>query len=447
MIKVITYGTFDLLHYGHLNLLKRAKALGDYLIVGITSDDFDFSRGKINVQQSLMQRIENVQKTGLADEIIIEEYEGQKIDDIKRYGVDIFTVGSDWKGKFDYLNEYCKVVYLDRTEGVSSSEIRSDQRKLRLGIVGNVAFIPKVIHEANFVNGMEISGIYSRFLDKIPQECQSLSCITSNYDQLLDKVDAVYILSNPQMHFELAKKAIGKGKHVLIESPVVTKKSDYDTLSAMADKEHVLLVESLKTAYSMAYSRLLLLVKSGEIGDVFSVDSTCTSLRNINFNNSEEVSESWNSICSWGPTAMLPIFQILGTKYSTMKIVTHFGDEAADFDDFSNVVFTYPHAVASVKVGKGVKSEGELIISGSKGYVYVPAPWWKTDYFEIRYENPLDNKRFFYELSGEGIRYELVEFVKAIQSGKKNKYIDSTVTETIVKVIDSFYQKKNLIKI
>ena len=84
MVKVITYGTYDLLHYGHIKLLERAKALGDYLIVGVTADDFDKTRGKINVQQSLMERIEAVRATGLADKIIVEEYEGQKIDDIRR---------------------------------------------------------------------------------------------------------------------------------------------------------------------------------------------------------------------------------------------------------------------------------------------------------------------------------------------------------------------------
>ena len=125
MTKVITYGTYDLLHYGHIRLLERAKALGDYLIVGVTADDFDKTRGKINVQQSLMERVEAVRATGIADKIVIEEYEGQKIDDILRYDVDVFTVGSDWRGKFDYLNNYCKVVYLDRTEGISSSEIRA----------------------------------------------------------------------------------------------------------------------------------------------------------------------------------------------------------------------------------------------------------------------------------------------------------------------------------
>ena len=113
MVKVITYGTFDLLHYGHIRLLDRARKLGDYLIVGVTADDFDKKRGKINVQQSLMEREEAVRATNLADEIIVEEYEGQKIDDIQRLNVDIFTIGSDWIGKFDYLNKYCKVVYLD----------------------------------------------------------------------------------------------------------------------------------------------------------------------------------------------------------------------------------------------------------------------------------------------------------------------------------------------
>lgn len=132
MIKVITYGTYDLLHRGHIRLLERAKALGDYLVVGVTADSFDRIRGKINVEQPLMERIEAVRATGLADEIIVEEYEGQKIDDIKRMDIDIFTVGSDWVGKFDYLNEFCKVVYLERTQGVSSSEIRAGRQDVPL---------------------------------------------------------------------------------------------------------------------------------------------------------------------------------------------------------------------------------------------------------------------------------------------------------------------------
>ena len=119
MKKVITYGTFDLLHEGHVNLLRRAKALGDYLIVGVTTDHFDLERGKMNTSDNVMERIEAVKSTGYADQIIIEEYRGQKIDDIQKYGIDIFAIGSDWEGYFDYLKEYCEVVYLPRTEGIS----------------------------------------------------------------------------------------------------------------------------------------------------------------------------------------------------------------------------------------------------------------------------------------------------------------------------------------
>ena len=117
MTKVITYGTYDLLHYGHIKLLERAKALGDYLIVGVTSDYYDKKRGKINNHQSLMERIDAVSATGIADEIIVEEYDGQKIDDIKKYGIDIFTLGSDWEGKFDYLREYCDVIISREQKG------------------------------------------------------------------------------------------------------------------------------------------------------------------------------------------------------------------------------------------------------------------------------------------------------------------------------------------
>ena len=134
---------------------------------------------------------------------------------------------------------------------------------------------------------------------------------------------------------------------------------------------------------------------------------------------------------------MLPIFQLLGTDYVSKQITTHL--IADDFDIFTKISFVYPHAVASLKVGKGVKSEGELIISGTKGYIYVPAPWWKTDYFEIRYENPADNKRYFYQLDGEGIRYEIVSFLKSIETGKRSSYVTCPESYDIVSLVDAFF--------
>ena len=183
MKKVITYGTYDLLHYGHIKLLERAKALGDYLIVGVTADDFDKTRGKINVQQSLMERIEAVRATGIADEIIVEEYEGQKIDDIKRYNIDIFTVGSDWVGFFDYLKEFCEVVYLDRTQGVSSSELRAEKRELKIGIIGESSVVmSKFVSECNYVNGVSVIGICAQNKQSLSDALLSLPLVTSEYE-------------------------------------------------------------------------------------------------------------------------------------------------------------------------------------------------------------------------------------------------------------------------
>ena len=404
MKKVITYGTYDLFHYGHQRLLERAKDLGDYLIVGVTADDFDKQRGKINVKQSLMERIESVRATGLADEIIVEEYEGQKIDDIKRYDVDIFTVGSDWVGHFDYLKEYCDVVYLKRTEGVSSSDIRSKSRS-----------------------------------EKKCYENEDLT-LTNNYDELLDIIDAVFIISHPSKHYNQIKQALNKGKHVLCESPFALNEKECAELEQLAIENDLILMDSIKTAYSTAYNRLLLLIKGGNIGDVYSIDATCTSIREYGDN-------SWNSITAWAPTALLPIFQIFGVDYKNKNINSLLLENKSNFDLFTKIDFVYENAVASIKVANNVKSEGELIISGSDGYAYVPAPWWKTDYFELRFENLEDNQKYFYQLDGEGIRYELVAFAKSIELGKNNSYVDFEVSRAICKIMEAFENKDlNIIK-
>lgn len=445
MVKVITYGTYDVLHYGHIRLLERAKALGDYLIVGITSDDYDRTRGKINNQQSLMERVNAVKDTGLADEIIIEEYEGQKIDDIKRLGVDIFTVGSDWEGYFDYLKEYCKVVYLPRTEGISSSEVRTEKRKVRIGLVGSAVFRTKFINEAKFVNGVEVVGICASHPGTEP-EVASLY-YTDDYDELLQRVDAVYIISKPEKHYEDSKKALLAGKHVLCESPMAYNREQCRELFQIAAEKKLVLMDAIKTAYSTAYERLVLLAKGGKIGQVVSVDAVCTSLRDGISIEGTDLSKKWNSMCGWAPAAMLPVFQIFGTDYKDIRIVTKFQDKAANIDAFTKIDFIFSSGIGTIMVAKGAKAEGELIVSGTKGYIYVPAPWWKTDYFELRFENQEENKRFFYQLDGEGIRYEIVAFVKSIESGNNRGCISYAISEKIAGVIDDFNQRRNLTEI
>ena len=437
MVKVITYGSFDMFHYGHQRLLARAKVLGDYLIVGVTSDDYDKTRGKINLQQSLMERVEAVQATGIADEIIIEEYEGQKIDDIKKYDVDIFTVGSDWEGYFDYLKEFCEVIYLPRTDGISSSEIREQQRSIRLGLVGDAKFLNKVWKEAEYVNGVHINALFTQNPNIMEDEVRSrINYITDDYEKFLSVIDAVYIRSKPKEHYEHIKTALDADKHVLCESPITVNRKGYEDLSAKAESKGLVLMEAIKTAYATAYARLLLLLKAGKIGEVISVDATCTSIRQQN------EGLEWSGIYEWGPTALLPIFQILGTHYEDCHLTSRFGMDGKDV--FTKIDFRYKNSVASIKVGDGVKSEGELIISGTKGYIYVPAPWWKTDYFEVRFEDSSTNRRYFYQLDGEGIRYELVSFARSVERGRTINTIDPAVTIQIAEIMDCFNKRLNM---
>ena len=432
MKKVITYGTYDLLHYGHRRLLERAKALGDYLIVGVTADDYDKTRGKINVQQTLEERIAAVRALGIADKIIVEEYEGQKIDDIRRYEVDIFTVGSDWEGSFDYLKEYCEVVYLPRTEGVSSTEIRSGTAPLKLGMVGYADFLIRFYNESRYVNGVTVTGLCVPKEGMLSELKDQLACYTEDFDELLSLTDAVYIHSHPDLHFEQCREALQKGKHVLCESPVAMSRDEVCVLRALAEKNGCVLQEAIRTAYTTAYARMLLLLKSGKIGDVVSVDATCTSLST---DENENPALRWGALKVWGPTALLPIFQILGTDYLQLLRFVMKDRQVPTLDAFTKLDFIYKDAAASLKVGTGVKSEGELIVSGTKGYVYVPAPWWKTDYFELRFENPADNRRCFYQLDGEGIRYELVALARAVRGGKGSYEIEAPVTEAIAEVM------------
>ncbi len=129
MRKVITYGTFDLLHYGHIQLLRRAKALGDYLIVALSTDEFNFNQKNKVCYFSYEQRKLLLESIRFVDLVIPEENWDQKISDVKEFKVDTFVMGDDWKGKFDFLKDYCEVVYLPRTPEISTTQIKKDLKK------------------------------------------------------------------------------------------------------------------------------------------------------------------------------------------------------------------------------------------------------------------------------------------------------------------------------
>ena len=444
MTKVITYGTYDLLHQGHINLLRRAKELGDYLIVGVTSDSFDRGRGKLNVRNNVLERVEAVKATGYADEIIIEDYLGQKIDDIQKYDVDIFAIGSDWEGKFDYLNEYCKVVYLPRTQGVSSTMLRAESQDIfRVGIVGSGRIANRFIPEAKVVNGVEVVSVYDPNKDNADTFANkhNLKAYSDGYQQFLADVDAVYVASPHLTHYQYAKEALEAGKHVLCEIPFTLSASQAKELYDYAETHNLVLLEASKTAYCPAFCHITTLVKSGVIGDVVDVKASLSKM--VQAPTRElDVSQAGGAMNEHSPLTLMSIIKILGKDYTKVDFYSKIEN---DVDVYTKINLCYPHATASVTLGIGVKTEGNLIISGTKGYIYVPAPWWLTDYFEIRYEDQTKNKKFFYSYDGDGLRYEIQEFISMIANNRRNCYkLQTRESVAIAEIIEKYNKKENV---
>jgi glycerol-3-phosphate cytidylyltransferase len=417
MKTVITYGTYDLLHHGHIALLKRAKALGDYLIVGVTADGFDKERGKLNVQQSLAERIESVRNTGIADLIIVEEYEGQKISDIQKYDVDIFTVGSDWVGKFDYLSDYCQVVYLPRTRGVSSTGLRAAEKPvLKIGILGLDHIAERFYSETKAVSGANVTAVYDPEPLKMNKFCRGKGLERKeSQEELFQDCDAVFINTPVDEHCSQILAAIEHKRHVICNTPIFLTREEAELCYQKADDAGVVLFEGIKTLYFPAFEHMLLLVKSGLIGSVKDIDVSCSQIPE----NMDQVEKNkyLGSLYDWCTDVMLPIIKIYETQCLDCRLMDFRKEE---FSFFTRGLLQFPNATASIKVGKGMKVEGELIITGTKGYLYVPAPWWRTEYFEIRYEDLRDVKKYFYNYEGEGLRYMIYAFLHAIYGTERN---------------------------
>ncbi len=421
MVKVITYGTFDLFHEGHYRLLQRAKALGDYLIVGVTTEAYDRTRGKLNVIDSLVTRIENVKKTGFADEVIIEETPGQKFSDIKKYHIDIFTVGSDWVGQFDYLRDYCKVVYIERTKNISSTMLRERSRRIqRFGIIGTGRIAERAVPEVTLVSGINVQGVYNPHTDSAKRFAEKWSIdYYEKKEDFFDAVDIVYVASPHETHYGYIRAALEHGKHVLCEKPMVLCRQEAEELYGYAKEKGLILYEGVKTAYCPGFSKLLGIACSGTIGSIRNVEACFTKLEK---KESRELTDLryGGSFTELGSYVTLPVLKLFGTKYEKVSFDTIRGTNGLDL--FTRASFRYPHGMASVTCGLGVKSEGRLLIAGTRGYIVAEAPWWKTAYFEVHYENPGEVEKYSERFLGEGLRYEISDLLASLDAGEKNDF-------------------------
>lgn len=441
MANVITYGTFDFFHEGHRRILERARELcgeNGKLFVGVTSENYDRERGKLNVVQSLVERMKQVRASGLADEIFVEEYEGQKIEDVQRYNIDTFVIGDDWLGKYEYLKEWCKVVYLPRTKGVSSTMIRNDARHiLRGGIVGCGRIANRFIVESRFVSGIVFDAVCNpihNLADEFAAK-HSIKDAYSDFDAMLQSVDVVYVATPHPFHAEYVRKALKAKKHVLCEKPLTLNYEEAKDLYELASENGVILQEALKTAFAPCFKRLVNLAKGGVIGKIRQVNAVFTRLTPDKTLREYDPAMGGGAISELASYVLCPIIKLLGPAEPGQMTIHSLRDAGDKVETFTTGMIKYPDATGIFTIGLSAKTEGSLTVAGTTGYIYVPSPWWKTEYFEMRNDMGQTVRRVFNQFIGDGLRYELADFINTISLGCLMSYWSPEESESLLRLL------------
>ena len=402
MKKVITYGTYDLFHRGHYNILKRAKEYGDYLIVGVTSESYDIERGKLSVHDSLKTRMDNVLATGFADEVIIEEYLGQKIRDIMNYNVDTLVIGSDWMGKFDHLNKYCEVVYLERTKNISSTQIRQDsENNYMAGIIADGLSDMGVVEESKYVSGINIEKVYSEDIEVAEKFCHKyeISSYEHSLDEFLDGLNIVVVQTDVARRYDLIKKCLTEYKHVICSAPASLDYDKQKELIELSKANGVALFENITTLYLRAFMQLLWMTQGDVIGNTLSVKCSISA---------ENLTHK-NSMLDMTTLAISVIVKLLGVDYKPIHQKNINSEDGST--KYTSLGMEYENSFGFVEIGQGIEIENQLTIIGDKATIIVKDDWWNTGYFELKSCGERHVKKSSFNFEGTGFRYTLQELL------------------------------------
>lgn len=427
MKKVITYGTFDMFHEGHYNILKRAKEYGDYLIVGVTGENYDIGRGKLSVHDTLATRIENVKNTGLVDEIIVEEYLGQKIGDIIKYDIDAFVIGDDWAGKFDHLSRYCKMVYMERTKGISSTQLRQETfENYDIGIITDEADDNELVKEAKLVNGFEVKNVFcdNEKTLKVFQENYKIENEFDNCEDMIEASDIVFVRCSIEKRFNYIRQALKAGKHVIYDSPATFNSSELKELINLSKEKNVILMENIKMVHIYVFNQLLWMTQGGSIGDILSFNCSISK-------NDESRSNLFYDLSA---LSLLPMLKIMGQNYEQADFkVSKDGDNI----EFASMNFVYPNGRAVINVGNVVRVDNQLEIIGTKGTIRMKGDWWRSRSFELHTPGSKDVQIFNTNFEGNGFKYLIRAMSRMLSSNRTDsKSIFEDESYNIVKILE-----------
>lgn len=306
---------------------------------------------------------------------------------------------------------------------------------IRLGIIGTGRIANRFIPELGFVDGIYAAGVYNPKINCAQSFARkhNVTFYTDKINELFNGVDAVYVASPHKTHYQYIKFALQNKKHVISEKPMCLKKEEIIELFKLAETSKCILMEGIKTAYCPGFKKLCEVLETGVIGKVRDVEACFTKLTDINSRELTDV-ETGGSLTELGSYTLFGIFKILGVKYDEIRVEKICNSDGLDL--YTKLFIKYNDSFATSKTGLGIKSEGQMIISGTLGYIKVMAPWWKTTTFEICFEDTKQNQIINNEFLGDGLRYVISSFVNLIKGVKID--VNSEISIEIANVMQCF---------
>ena len=264
-----------------------------------------------------------------------------------------------------------------------------------------------------------------------------------DFDEVLTdpEIDVVDICTPPFVHTDMVCAALDAGKHVICEKPFAMKRTQAEELFELAKEKNLILFEGIKTAYCPGFNKLMDIACSGLIGNIRYIDACFTKLED---KSSRELTDTkyGGSFTELGSYCLLPVIKLFGCEYEDLCFESIYG--SGNIDIFTKASLRFPKGLATVTCGLGVKSEGRLLISGTKGYIVAEAPWWKTTYFEVHFENETKVEKYSERFLGDGLRYEISDMLNQINGNHKSEFkLTRSESITMSGIMETFLKKEN----
>lgn len=284
---------------------------------------------------------------------------------------------------------------------------------IRLGMIGTGRIARRFVPEAETVSGIQLCCVYNPHFKSAKAFAEEFSILlfTDRLEELAEACDAVYIAAPHQTHFEYARFLLEKGKHVLCEKPLCLEERQARELFDLADKHSCILMEAIKTACCPGFLSMMETAAGGLIGEIRDVESCFTRLTDRNTREFLDLTFG-GSLTEFGSYTLLPVIRLMGTGFR--KVIFQSVCDGNGIDEYTKTCLEYERGMGLSKTGLAVKSEGQLVIAGTKGYILSESPWWLTRKFEVRFEDPSVIQEHVFSFEGQGLRYEVEAFRRAI---------------------------------